>query len=517
MHRFGRVLQKMRPVSLGLGIFAINTLNQTQTQTSCNKDWRNGSNRSRNGNVDKLIDDLKGVLKADQIDVTKEECELRGKPWNSYHNSVNHPDAILQPETTEDVSSIMRLCSLHNIPVIPYGGGTSLEGQLLTPEGGISLDFCRMKKVIAVREGDLDVTVQAGLGYIELNEYLRPTGLWFPLDPGPGATIGGMVATRCSGSTAVRYGSMRENVLNVTAVMSDGTIVRTGGRARKSSAGYDLTRLFVGSEGTLAVVTEATLKVHPIPTVSHAVRIAFPTVELAAKCASETLRKGLTVGRCELMDEVMVRDINLANPQLPSMGGAWAEEVTLLYELTGPSESSVAEQTATLKELATKNNATAVKICTEPEQTALIWKTRKECLWSTMSQHPGLEPMITDVCVPLSHLPELIREARRELDASPLHCPIIAHAGDGNIHVLIMFDTAVTAQKVEAQRLADLMARHAIRLGGTCTGEHGVGVGKRHLLKEELGAGSIAIMRSIKDSLDPANLLNPGKVLPPKE
>jgi D-lactate dehydrogenase (cytochrome) len=232
----------------------------------------------------------------------------------------------------------------------------------------------------------LDVTVQAGLGYIELNEVLKPLGLWFPLDPGPGASIGGMCATRCSGSTAVRYGSMRDNVLNLTAVMADGTIIRTGSRARKSSAGYDITRLLIGSEGTLAVITEATLKVYPLPVHSHAVRISFPRLEAAARCASDTLRAGLSVGRCELIDEVMVRDINAANPRLA--GGAWPEQVTLLYELTGQSLSAVQEQTLALSGLATHHGATALVTASDPAEVAQVWKTRKECLWSTMSQHP---------------------------------------------------------------------------------------------------------------------------------
>ena len=444
-----------------------------------------------------------------------EECAARGKPWNSYHHISRAPGAIVLPDTTEHVSALVKLCRTHGLPLVPYGGGTSLEGQLLAPQGGVSLDFSHMKGVVALRPGDLDVTVQAGLGYIELNELLKPLGLWFPLDPGPGASIGGMCATRCSGSTAVRYGSMRENVLNLTAVLADGTIIRTGSRARKSSAGYDITRLLIGSEGTLAVVTEATLKVYPLPAHSHAVRIAFPSVETAARCAGDTLRGGLSVGRCELIDEVMVRDINAANPHLP--GGQWQECVTLLYEVTGPSLSAVQEQTQMLSDLATRYGALAFVTASEPYEVAQVWKTRKECLWSTMSQHPGTEPMITDVCVPLSRLAELIAETRLELDASPLHCPLIAHAGDGNFHALIMFDPTSGAQKAEAQRLADRMARRAIRMGGTCTGEHGVGVGKRHLLREELGAGTMRVMRDVKRTLDPMHLLNPGKVLPDQE
>jgi D-lactate dehydrogenase (cytochrome) len=495
-------------------------LQQHIHESHCSEAWRqqkpssvsNIVGASSADNMRSLVQDLRDCLSPDQVDTNKDECEQRGKPWNSYHSSNTHPDAIVQPESTEQVSAIMKLCARYSVPVVPYGGGTSLEGQLLAPAGGISIDFSRMKRVIALREEDLDCTVQAGLGYIELNEILRPLGLWFPLDPGPGASVGGMIATRCSGSTAVRYGSMRENVLNITAVLPDGTILTTGGRARKSSAGYDLTRLLVGSEGTLAVATEVTLKLHPLPTHSYAIRVAFPSVEAAAHCASNTLRAGLSVGRCELIDEVMVRDINSANPQLH--GGAWSEEVTLLYELTGPSRHSVEEQTAALRGLAQAAGATGLIVCDDPEDTAQLWKTRKECLWSAMSQHPGKDPMITDVCVPLSRLSELISTTRKDLDASPLHCPIIAHAGDGNFHVLIMFDPKIPEERLEAQRLADLMARRAISMGGTCTGEHGVGVGKRHLLTDELGENSIKLMRHIKLAVDPKGIMNPGKVLP---
>ena len=510
------LLRRMLPV-LAAGVVGLSYQGQS---SHCGEAWRQGrSSSAKKGGVApsaetmrSLVHDLQDSLSVDQVDTTKEECEQRGKPWNSYHASSNYPGVIVQPENTEQVSIIMKLCTRYSVPVVPFGGGTSLEGQLLAPSGGVSLDFSRMKRVIAVRESDLDCTVEAGLGYIELNEQLRPLGLWFPLDPGPGASVGGMIATRCSGSTAVRYGSMRENVLNMTAVLPDGTVLTTGGRARKSSAGYDLARLFVGSEGTLAVATEVTLKLHPLPAHSHAVRVAFPSVEAAAKCASDTLRAGLTVGRCELIDDVMVKDINSANPSTQ-----WPEEVTLLYELTGPSRRSVEEQTAALRGLAATSGATGLTVCDEPAAAAQLWKYRKECLWSTMSQHPDKDPMITDVCVPLSRLSELISTTRKDLDASPLHCPIIAHAGDGNFHVLIMFDPKLPEERVEAQRLADLMARRAISMGGTCTGEHGVGVGKRHLLKEELGAGSMQLMRDIKAAVDPKGIMNPGKVLPDEE
>jgi D-lactate dehydrogenase (cytochrome) len=468
-----------------------------------------------NDSVVRFVAELCLDLDPSQVDVSPEECEARGKPWNSYHKEDNYPDVIVTPHNTEDVSKIVKLCYKYDIPIVPFGGGTSLEGQTLAPKGGCSVDFNKMKEIIELNEVDLDVTVQAGIGYIELNEILKARGvpLWFPLDPGPGASIGGMCGTRCSGSTAVRYGSMRENVLNVTAVLADkdGTTIKTGSRARKSSAGYDLTRLLIGSEGTLALITEATLKLHPIPKHSYALRIAFPSVFEASCCARDTLSSGITVGRCELLDEVCIKDINAANPNMP--GGAWEEEVTLLYELTGPSDASVREQIEIVREVAAKNKGGKFAVATEPAEVAHIWKTRKECLWSSMSQRPELEPMITDVCVPLSNLPTLIQESRKELDASFLHCPVIAHAGDGNFHTFLMFHPDKPHEYAEAKRLADMMADKAIALGGTCTGEHGIGVGKKQHLRKEMGAGSMRVMEQIKGTVDSKRILNPGKIL----
>ena len=477
------------------------------------------SNNSDNDDIQSLpslpslplnfINKLKEILKEDQIEDNEGERDVRAKPWNSYHSSSNKPHIIVFPESTDDVSNILHACNQYKIPVIPFAGGTSIEGQTLTPLGGLSLDFSRMKNVIELNEGDLDITVQAGLGYIELNEMLRSKGLWFPLDPGPGAAIGGMCACRCSGSTAVRYGSMRENVLNVKAVLPDGTIIKTGSRARKSSAGYDLTRLLIGSEGTLAVITEATLKLHGIPKYSYALKIAFPSIIDAAATAAATLNCGVTVGRCELLDDTMVKIINNANPTMKQ----WDESTTLMYEITGPSASSVTEQLNIVKDIALKYGGKDFYTATDDNETKNLWKLRKECLWSAMSAYPDCEAMITDVCVPLTKLPELIAQTRAEIDKSILPCPIIAHAGDGNFHLLIMFHPTVESEAKEAKKIATEMAQRAIAMGGTCTGEHGVGTGKIQLLKEEMGPGSISMMEIIKTAIDPNNIMNPGKIL----
>jgi D-lactate dehydrogenase (cytochrome) len=459
----------------------------------------------------RLLSELSSILSSDQMELDFEERKLRSKVWNSYHKTDNVPIAVLYPTSTDEVSKILGLCYTYDVPVVAFGGGTSLEGQTLTSRGGISLDFSRMKQVLSLHEQDLDVTVQAGLGYIELNEILRSKGLWFPLDPGPGASIGGMAACRCSGSTALRYGSMRENVLNLTAVLADGTIIKTGSRARKSSAGYDITRLLIGSEGTLAIITEATLKIYGIPRYSYAMRISFPRgIHDAACTARDSLNCGVTVGRCELLDDEMVKIINSANINHPL--GKWPEITTLLYEVTGLSEASVKEQAMIIEKIAKKNGASKIETYCNDQDTKQIWKLRKEVLWSAMSSFPDYEPMITDVCVPLSELPGLVTSSKQYISTISLPCPIVAHAGDGNFHVLIFFKPTDPLQVKQAKDFANWMALQAIKLGGTCTGEHGIGLGKKELLAIEMGNHTMNVMRKIKNSLDEKNLLNPDKI-----
>eukprot|EP01039_Chlorochromonas_danica_P003462 gene3462-3792_t len=475
-------------------------------------------------NIPAFLKELRSVVREDQLELDLGERRSRGKPWSSYHTIEEFPHVIVLPETTEEVSKVVKLCNKFRIPIVPFGGGTSLEGQILALKGGISLDFNNMKRVVSLNENDLDVTVQAGLGYIELNDYLRPKGLWFPLDPGPGASIGGMCACRCSGSTAVRYGSMRENVLSLTAVLANGDIVTTGTRARKSSAGYDITRLFIGSEGTLAIVTEATLKIHGIPKISRAIRITYPQpdgIHRAASTARDTLNCGVTVGRCELLDKAMVQVLNIANQSqqvVQKAGGVsialpWKEATTVLYEITGLSEANVAEQAQVVLDIAKKHGGQDFTFFSDVDDCRELWRIRKECIWSSMSVFDDRDLMITDVCVPLSHLPTLITETRKAIDATPLPCQILAHAGDGNFHVLIFFKSGDPNEVKIARQLADQMATRAIEMGGTCTGEHGIGTGKKHLLKKEFSENTIQLMQKIKTTLDPHNLLNPGKVL----
>ena len=388
-------------------------------------------NREQEKDIDLkiLIKGLSAFLEEDQIETTAEECASRGKPWSSYHKCDRDPEVILYPRSTKNVSDILSFCNRYKFPIIPFGGGTSIEGQTLALQGGVSLDFSQMKNIISFNEQDLDCVVEAGLGYVELNEYLADKGLWFPLDPGPGACVGGMCACRCSGSTALRYGSMRENVLYVTAVLADGTIIKTGSRARKSSAGYDITRLLVGSEGTLAVITEACLKLHTIPKVSYALRVSFPSVGEASLAARECLVEvGIgSVGRIEMLDDAMVKIVNSSNSSMDP----WPEDTTLLIEVTGPTEPAVTDQLHRVREIAKRHRGDRAVVATSVEECKRLWMARKECLWSAMGTYPDRQPMITDVCVPLSQLPEIITRTKAELAKSnpPLPAPIVAHAG----------------------------------------------------------------------------------------
>ena len=450
---------------------------------------------------------LRAIVGEDNVSEDPEERKEHSKPWSSYHTIPTVPDVVVRPCSTEEVSRVLRLCWTYRVPVVPYGGATSLEGHTLAPARGVSLDMNRMNRLLRLSSEDLDATVEAGLGYLDLNEKLAPKGICFPLDPGPGASIGGMCACRCSGSTAVKYGTMRDNVLGVTAVLADGTVIKTGTRARKSAAGYDLTRLLIGSEGTLGVITEVTLRLRRKPEHSAAVRVCFPTVRAAAAAANATLQAGVEVGRCELMDEDMVRIVNEAN------GFHDTEATTLLYELVGGSAAAVQDQVGRVQEVVAKHGGFSMEISEDEGHATAMWRARKEALWSAGAAYPDREVMITDVCVPLSKLAQMIGQTKDEIAASFLPSPLVAHAGDGNFHSFIMFHPEKPEEVEEAKRLSSRMVHAALALDGTCTGEHGVGLGKIKYLEEELGPGAIKTMATIKKALDPHNLLNPGKVL----
>ncbi|KAB2013256.1 hypothetical protein ES319_D09G144700v1 [Gossypium barbadense] len=454
-----------------------------------------------------LIDELKAICQ-DNMTLDYDERFYHGKPQNSFHKAVNIPDVVVFPRSQEEVSQIVKSCNKHKVPIVPYGGATSIEGHTLSPNGGVCIDMTLMKRVKALHIRDMDVVVEPGIGWMELNEYLEPYGLFFPLDPGPGATIGGMCATRCSGSLAVRYGTMRDNVISLKVVLANGDIVKTASRARKSAAGYDLTRLMIGSEGTLGVVTEVTLRLQKIPEHSVVAMCNFPTIKDAADVAIDTMMSGIQVSRVELLDEVQVRAINIAN------GKNLPEVPTLMFEFIG-TEAYSHEQTQIVQRIVSEHNGSDFVFAEDPEAKKELWKIRKEALWACFAMEPNFEAMISDVCVPLSNLAELISRSKQELDASSLVCTVIAHAGDGNFHTVILFDPNEEEHRREAERLNQFMVYTALSMEGTCTGEHGVGTGKMKYLEKELGIEALQTMKRIKTALDPNNIMNPGKLIPP--
>ncbi|XP_043698694.1 D-lactate dehydrogenase [cytochrome], mitochondrial-like isoform X2 [Telopea speciosissima] len=393
---------------------------------------------SRKEVAQELIDELKAIC-GGNMTLDYDERYFHGKPQNSFHTAVNVPDIVVFPRSEDEVSKIVRSCNNHKVPIVPYGGATSLEGNTLSPNGGVCIDMSLMKNVKVLHLEDMDVVVEPGIGWMELNEYLEPYGLFFPLDPGPGATIGGMCATRCSGSLAVRYGTMRDNVINLKVVLANGDVVKTGSRARKSAAGYDLTRLIIGSEGTLGVITEITLRLQKIPQYSVVAMCNFPTIKDAADVAIATMMSGIQVSRVELMDEVQVKAINIAN------GKNFPEVPTLMFEFIG-TEAYSREQTLMVQKIASEHNCSNFVFAEDPEAKKELWK---------------------DVCIPLSRLAELISRSKQEIDASPLVCTVVAHAGDGNFHTMILFDPNKEEQKREAERLSHFMVHTALSMEGT--------------------------------------------------
>uniref|UniRef100_A0A3B6AYP2 D-lactate dehydrogenase (cytochrome) n=1 Tax=Triticum aestivum TaxID=4565 RepID=A0A3B6AYP2_WHEAT len=468
-----------------------------------------------------FIEELASFL-GENLTVDYEERSFHGTPQNSFHKAVNVPDVVVFPKSQYEVRKIVMTCNKYKVPIVPYGGATSIEGHTLAPHGGVCIDMSSMKKIKSLHVEDMDVVVEPGVGWIELNEYLKPHGLFFPLDPvlgstqplcialrrGPGATIGGMCATRCSGSLAVRYGTMRDNVINLQAVLPDGDVVKTGSRARKSAAGYDLTRLIIGSEGTLGVITEVTLRLQKLPSHSVVAMCNFQTVKDAADVAIASMHSGIQVSRVELLDEVQIRAINMAN------GKSLPEVPTLMFEFIG-TEAYALEQTLLVQKIAAEHHGSDFVFVEEPNAKEELWKIRKEALWAGFAMKPDHEAMITDVCVPLSRLAECISVSKQLLDASPLTCLVIAHAGDGNFHTIILFDPSQEEERREAERLNHFMVHTALSMEGTCTGEHGVGTGKMKYLEKELGMESLRTMKRIKAALDPNNIMNPGKLIPP--
>jgi D-lactate dehydrogenase (cytochrome) len=417
------------------------------------------------------------------------------------------PDGVVFAHSTEEVSTAVSLCHAHMVPVIAFGTGTSLEGHLLAVKGGISIDLSQMNRVVAIRREDLDATVEAGVTRKALNAALHDTGLFFPIDPGADASLGGMASTRASGTNAVRYGTMRENTLGATVVLPDGRIIKTGTRARKSSAGYDLTRLFVGSEGTLGIITELTVRLHPLPEAISSAVCAFPDIAAAVDTVIQTIQLGIPVARIEILDTLSITAINRYSKT------HLRETPTLFFELHG-SPAGVSEQTETLQAIAADHGGMDFEWANKPEDRSRLWQARHDAYYACLNLQPGARSITTDVCVPISRLADCIAETRADLEASGLSAPLLGHVGDGNFHMLILVQPDDTAALAKAQAFAQRLAERAIAMDGTCTGEHGIGIGKRKYMALEHGEDALSVMRAIKQAIDPDNLMNPGKILP---
>jgi D-lactate dehydrogenase (cytochrome) len=418
---------------------------------------------------------------------------------------VPPPDGVLFCESVDDIAAAVALANAHRVPVIPYGAGSSLEGHLLAVQGGLTLDLSRMNRVLALQADDQTVVVQPGVTRLQLNREIKDSGLFFPIDPGADATLGGMAATRASGTNAVRYGTMRDNVLGLVVVMADGEVVRTGTRARKSSAGYDLTRLMIGSEGTLGVIAELTLRLHPLPESVAAAICSFDGAKAAVDTTIEIIQSGIPIARCELLDANAVRAVN-AHDRL-----GLAETPMLLMEFHG-TPAGVQEQAALVQEIAASHGGHAFQWATTPEERTRLWTARHHAYLSALQMRPGCRAITTDTCVPISYLAEAVTAALAEAEAAGLPHFVVGHVGDGNFHIAYLIDPALPAERELAESLNDRLVARAIAAGGTCTGEHGIGLHKQRFLVDEAGAGAVDAMRRIKRALDPNDILNPGKI-----
>ena len=453
---------------------------------------------------DPCLQELQKLL-GERLSMSNSVREQHGRD-ESFHASAP-PEAVAFVECNEEVAEIVRICVQHQKPIIPFGTGTSLEGHVAALQGGVCLDVYGMNQVLEVNENDLDCRVQAGVTRKQLNQHLRNSGLFFPIDPGADASLGGMTATRASGTNAVRYGTMRENVLGLTVVTADGRIIRTGTRARKASAGYDLTRLFVGSEGTLGIITEVQLRLYGVPEAISAAVCSFETMEGAVNTTISTIQMGIPVARIELLDEVQVDAINRY------ADFDYALKPTLFFEFHG-TEAWVQEQAEMVKEISTEEGGSDFQWSTREQEKQKLWEARHNAYYASLALRPGSKGWATDVCVPISRLADCILETRSDIEESGLVVPLVGHVGDGNFHLLFLIDPENEVEELKRyQPLNDRLVERALRMGGTCTGEHGIGSGKIKYMEAEHG-DSLDLMRQIKQAFDPYNLMNPGKMLP---
>jgi len=457
-------------------------------------------------NRDALIAQLRGLL-GDRLSTGDSVRDLHSR-GESHHHAVL-PDAVAFPTSTAEVQAIVAACAAAGCPMTAFGAGSSLEGHVIPLRGGVTIDLSRMNRVVRLSVEDLDVTVEAGVTRKQLEKHLQSSGLWFPLDPGADATIGGMAATRASGTTAVRYGTMRDAVLGLTVVTADGKAVKTGTRARKSSAGYDLTRLFVGAEGTLGIITEVTLRLHGRPEAVASATCWFDTIDDAVNAVIMIVQLGIPVARIELLDDAQIDAVNrhsrMTLPVAP----------TLFFEFHGLSDAAVDEHARATSEIVAEHGGHDYQRAATPEERARLWHARHEAYYASLALRPGSRGWTTDVCVPISRLADCIHQTKADLADSPLVGPLVGHVGDGNFHLIMPVNPESESEMAAAEHLTDRLVARALAMGGTCSGEHGVGIGKMRFLEAEHGREALDVMRAIKQALDPKNLMNPGKVLPP--
>lgn len=457
----------------------------------------------RHPEIDQVISKLSALL-GDRCSTAAAVREQHGKDESWHVPEV--PDVVCFARSTEEVSEIVKICAAHKVPVIPFGAGTSLEGHVAAVAGGVCIDLNQMNAILRVSPEDLDCTVQPGVRRKQLNEYLRDTGLFFPVDPGADASIGGMASTRASGTNAVRYGTMRENVLSLKVVLPNGRIISTGHRAKKSAAGYDLTKLYIGAEGTLGIITEITLRLYGIPEAISAATVSFADIEGAVQAVIQTIQSGIPVARIELLDEVQVDAVNrYSKLDLPV-------QPTLFLEFHG-SEASVREQSEQVSAICRDHGARDFQWTTQPEERTRLWQARHDAAYAAVALRPGGSLWATDVCVPMSRLADCIRETKKDLENSFLVAPLVGHVGDGNFHLAFVIKKDDPAEMAEAERINARLIERAIAMDGTCTGEHGIGLGKMKYMHLEHG-DAVDVMAALKQALDPDNIMNPGKIIP---
>ncbi|XP_062277409.1 probable D-lactate dehydrogenase, mitochondrial [Scomber scombrus] len=466
---------------------------------------------ARSASLDSVVSAFRSVCGEDSVSLGDAIRQQHGKD-ESMHR-CRPPDVVVFPQCVEEVSALAKVCHNHCLPIIPFGTGTGLEGGVSAVKGGVCFSLRNMDQVLDLHPEDFDVTVEPGVTRKALNAYLRDTGLWFPVDPGADASLCGMAATSASGTNAVRYGTMRENVINLEVVLADGTIIHTAGKGRhprKTSAGYNLTNLFVGSEGTLGIITKTTLRLYGMPEAMVSAVCSFPSVQAAVDSTVQILQAGVPIARIEFLDDVMIDACN----RFSSL--SYPVSQTLFLEFHG-SERSLEEQVNTAEDITQSNGGSDFQWAQDSETRSRLWKARHDAWYAALALRPGCKAYSTDVCVPLSRLPQIIVETKKDLTENRLTGPIAGHVGDGNFHCLMVLDPNDPGELERVHLFTERLARRALAMGGTCTGEHGVGLGKRALLCEEMGPMTIQVMHSLKDALDPNNLMNPGKILHPRE